>query len=140
MSNICSRTALTITQSDLYIKGENISMSIIRGACDVRPRTQGKFIFVGDEKLYVRGVTYGTFRLNEDGNENHDPQVVEQDFALMAANGLNAIRTYTVPPTWLLDTAQQHGLRVMVGLPWEQHIAFLDDKKRAREIEERVRK
>jgi len=28
----------------------------------------------------------------------------------------------------------------MVGLPWEQHIAFLDDKKRARAIEERVRK
>ncbi len=82
-------------------------MSIIRGACGVRPRVQGKFIFVGDEKLYVRGVTYGTFRLDEDGNENHDPQVVEQDFALMAANGLNAIRTYTVPPSWLLDAAQQ---------------------------------
>jgi O-antigen biosynthesis protein len=106
----------------------------------VRPRVQGKFIFVGDEKLYVRGVTYGTFRLDEDGNENHDPQVVEQDFALMAANGLNALRTYTVPPSWLLDAAQQHGLRVMVGLPWEQHIAFLDDEKRARAIEERVRK
>ncbi len=115
-------------------------MSLIRSGCGMRPRVQGKFIFVGDEKLYVRGVTYGTFRLDEDGNETHDPRVVEQDFALMAANGLNAIRTYTVPPSWLLDAAQQHGLRVMVGLPWEQHIAFLDDKKRARAIEERVRK
>ena len=73
-------------------------MSIIRGGCGIRPRVQGKFIFVGDEKLYVRGVTYGTFRLDEGGNENHDPGVVEQDFSLMAANGLNAIRTYTVPP------------------------------------------
>ena len=26
----------------------------------------------------------------------------------------------------------QHGLRVMVGLPWEQHVAFLDDPARAR--------
>src|SRR3989449_7160982 len=25
-----------------------------------RLRAQGKFLFVGDEKLYVRGVTYGT--------------------------------------------------------------------------------
>jgi GT2 family glycosyltransferase len=106
----------------------------------VRPSVQGKFIFVGDKKLYIRGVTYGTFRLDQDGNECHDPEVVERDFALMAANGLNAIRTYTVPPRWLLDIAQQHGLYVMVGLPWEQHIAFLDDKKRAASIEERVRK
>src|SRR6266446_7478103 len=112
-------------------------MSVIDG---VRPRVQGKFIFAGNEKVYVRGVTYGTFCLDEDGNEHHDPQVVERDFAQMAANGLNAVRTYTVPPLWLLDAAQRHNLRVMVGLPWEQHVAFLDDKNRAQSIEERVGK
>src|SRR5437660_11562065 len=111
-------------------------MSVIEG---VRPHVQGKFIFAGSEKVYVRGVTYGTFCTDEDGNERHAPEVVERDFAQMAANGLNAIRTYTVPPRWLLDTAQRHNLRVMVGLPWEQHVAFLDTKKRARSIEERVR-
>src|SRR5215831_422809 len=104
-----------------------------------RPKVQGKFLFVGDEKLWVRGVTYGTFRPDADGNEYHDPETVEQDFAQMADNGLNAIRTYTIPPRWLLDTAQHHGLRVMIGLPWEQHVTFLDDKKRARSIEARVR-
>ena len=50
----------------------------------------------------------------------------------MAANGVNSVRTYTVPPRWLLDLAHEHGLWVMVGLPWEQHIAFLDDRGRAR--------
>src|SRR6266487_1260965 len=104
----------------------------------MRPRVQGKFIFAGNEKVYVRGVTYGTFCPDEDGNERHAPEVVERDFAQMAANGLNAIRTYTVPPRWLLDVAQRHNLRVMVGLPWEQHVAFLDNKKRVRSIEERV--
>jgi hypothetical protein len=104
-----------------------------------RPTVQGKFLFVGDEKLWIRGVTYGTFRPDADGNEYHDPETVEQDFAQMAESGLNAIRTYTVPPRWLLDAAQRHGLRVMVGLPWEQHVTFLDDKKRARSIEARVR-
>ena len=104
-----------------------------------RPKVQGKFLFVGDEKLWIRGVTYGTFRPDADGNEYHDPETVEHDFAQMADNGLNAIRTYTVPPRWLLDAAQRHGLRVMVGLPWEQHVTFLDDKKRARSIEARVR-
>lgn len=105
----------------------------------IRPRVKGKFIFIGDEKFYVRGVTYGTFRPGEDDNYHPDPEVVEQDFACMAANGINAVRTYTVPPAWLLDAAQRHGLRVIVGLAWEQHIAFLDDKKRAGDIEERVR-
>ena len=107
------------------------------GAC--RPQVQGKFLFVGDEKLWIRGVTYGTFRPDADGNEYHDAETVEQDFAQMAESGLNAIRTYTVPPRWLLDAAQRHGLRVMVGLPWEQHVTFLDDRKRARSIEARVR-
>src|SRR5918995_1193593 len=107
-------------------------------ATDARPRVQGKFIFHGDEKLYVRGTTYGTFRPGEDGSE-YDPEVVERDFAQMAENGFNAVRTYTAPPRWLLDTAQRHGLYVMVGLPWEQHITFLDDAERARSIEQRVR-
>jgi cellulose synthase/poly-beta-1,6-N-acetylglucosamine synthase-like glycosyltransferase len=35
--------------------------------------------------------------------------------------------------------AQENGLYVMVGLPWEQHVAFLSDRKRAQAIEARVR-
>ena len=50
----------------------------------------------------------------------------------MAANGLNALRTYTVPPRWLLDAALRHGLWVMVGLAWEQHVDFLDERPACR--------
>lgn len=39
---------------------------------------------------------------------------------------------------WLLDSARKHGLYVMVGLPWEEHIAFLDQPGRAEEIKRRV--
>src|SRR5207253_4594878 len=63
----------------------------------------------------------------------------ENDLAQIATNGLNSIRTYTVPPRWLLDSAQRNGLRVMIGLPWEQHVSFLDDPRRAASIERRVR-
>jgi GT2 family glycosyltransferase len=84
----------------------------------------------------VRGVTYGTFRPDGEGNQYGSPETVEGDFGAMAAAGLNAVRTYSIPPRWLLDTALRHGLRVMVGLPWEQHVAFLD---RGKVIEERVR-
>jgi len=106
---------------------------------DAPPRVQGKFFFVGDEKLYVRGVTYGTFRPNEQGEEFPAWKVVNRDFARMAAVGVNAVRTYTPPPLWLLDVAQQHGLRIMAGLPVERSVAFLDYRKCARSIEEMVR-
>jgi GT2 family glycosyltransferase len=104
-----------------------------------RPCARGKFLFAGGEKLYVRGVTYGTFRPDANGHEFPAPDVVERDFALMAANGLNAVRTYTVPPRSLLDAARDHGLRVMVGLPVERSVAFLDYRKCARSIEALVR-
>lgn len=106
---------------------------------DVRPAIRGKFVFVGEKKLFVRGVTYGTFRPGADGNQFPAPETVDKDFALIAANGVNALRTYTVPPLWLLNLAQKHGLFVMVGLPWEQHIAFLSDPQRVRAIKERLR-
>ncbi len=104
-----------------------------------RPEVRGKFLYLGDEKLWVRGVTYGTFRPTADGTEYPNPEVVEHDFAQVAANGFNAIRTYSMPPRRLLDAAQRHSLRVMVGLSWEQHIAFFDDKERTRAIERRIR-
>ncbi|HEY4564152.1 MAG TPA: glycoside hydrolase family 2 TIM barrel-domain containing protein, partial [Thermoanaerobaculia bacterium] len=99
----------------------------------------GKFLCAGDEKLFVRGVTYGTFRPGPDGSEFQDPQKVEGDFASMSALGINAVRVYTVPPRWLLDLALRQGLRVMVGLPWEQHVAFLESASTAAAIEARVR-
>ncbi len=106
---------------------------------DHRPHALGKFIFTGDKKLYIRGVTYGPFRPDLNGDKYHNPEVVERDFAQLAANGLNAVRTYTVPPRWLLDAAEQHGLRVMVGLPVEREAMFLDDRKHTRSLEEWVR-
>jgi hypothetical protein len=39
-----------------------------RSRVGARPSLRGKFLFLGDRKLYVRGVTYGTFRPNQDGD------------------------------------------------------------------------
>ena len=104
-----------------------------------RPTTGGKFLCMGDERLYVRGATYGTFRPRHGDDAFPPPPVLEADFAAMVDNGINAVRTYTVPPRWVLDVAAARGLRIMVGLPWEQHVAFLNDRRRARSIEQRVR-
>ena len=106
-----------------------------------RPHVRGKFIFTGDEKFYVRGVSYGAFHPDATGREYHDPDVIERDFAQMAANGINTVRIpHTTPPRALLDAAQRHGLRVMVGLSAEQYLGFLiDRKKTVSEIEALVR-
>jgi len=104
-----------------------------------RPGVRGKFLYCNDQKLWVRGITYGTFRPDERGNEFHNPDRVKRDFVLIAEAGMNAIRTYTVPPRWFLDLACKQGLYVMVGLPWEQHIAFLDDSQHGLAIRKRVR-
>jgi len=81
----------------------------------------------------VRGVTYGTFRLL-DGFPFPPRERARRDFAAMAEAGANAVRTYVPPPLWLLDLAEEHGLKVMAGIAWEQHVAFLDDPRLAKEI------
>lgn len=74
-----------------------------RGGLQGRVRVEGKFLRAGSRKLYLRGVTYGPFRPDEAGCEYHTPEQVDRDFALMARAGFNTVRTYTVPPRWLLD-------------------------------------
>src|SRR5437016_12700171 len=102
----------------------------------MRPRVRGKFIWVGEEKLYVRGVTYGTFRPDESGNQYHDHEKINRDFALMAANGINAVRVYNTPPVSLMNTAQRYGLSVMLDLAAHQYGGFLTDKNGAPDITE----
>ena len=108
----------------------------------VRPQARGKFLFAGDSKVLIRGVTYGAFRPDAAGREYHEPDVIERDFAQIAAAGFNAVRIpHTTPPPALLDAAARHGLRVMIGLSAEQYLGFLiDGKKRQGEIADLIRR
>src|SRR5260370_7445904 len=92
-------------------------------------RVRGKFFFAGERKFWVKGVTYGRFAVGSHGTQFPERDVVTRDFRLMAEMGATVVRVFTPPPVWLLDRAAEAGLRVLVGLPWSQHIAFLDDRK-----------
>ena len=71
-----------------------------------RPSVVGKFIFIGADKFYIKGVSYGAFRPDANKCEYYDSAQIEQDFALMAAHGFNTVRIpHTVPPRSLLDIA-----------------------------------
>ena len=97
-------------------------------------RVHGKFFFAGETKHFVKGVTYGPFAPGAHGSQFPERGTVERDFALMRGAGVNTVRVFTVPPVWLLDLAEQAGLQVLVGLPWTQHVAFLDSPAIKNEI------
>ncbi|MGH8007370.1 MAG: glycosyltransferase, partial [Candidatus Binatia bacterium] len=95
---------------------------------------KGKFFFVEGEKFFLKGVTYGPFAVGSHGAPFPERPMVERDFALMRELGANTLRVFTLPPLWLLDMAGEHGLRVMVGIPWAEHVAFLDSPALLQEI------
>jgi len=101
-------------------------------------RVHGKFFFLGENKYFIKGVTYGPFPPGSHGAQFPEYPVVETDFALMAEAGINTVRVFTVPPIWLLDAAVEAGLKLLVGLPWSQHVAFLDSAATQDEIQEMV--
>jgi O-antigen biosynthesis protein len=90
----------------------------VRATGGGRPEVDGKFLRVDGERFYVRGVTYGTFAETELGLF---PELkrVEEDFAAMAAVGINTVRTYTVPGLEILDLAQAAGLKLLMGVWWD---------------------
>ncbi len=103
-----------------------------------RPRASGKFLFRGDEKLFLRGVSYGPFAYGSHGAQFPERDMVRRDFALMRDLGANSLRTFTSPPAWLLDLAADYDLLVLVGLPWTEHVCFLDEPEVVKDIREQV--
>ena len=52
-----------------------------------RINVRGKFLFLGEEKFWIKGVTYGTFKPDESGELFPTQEVVKADFAAMHASG-----------------------------------------------------
>ncbi|MCP9819745.1 glycosyltransferase [Synechococcus sp. Cruz-9H2] len=97
-------------------------------------RTAGKFFVRGEAKVYPKGVSYGPFKEASHGRQFPEKEQVVRDFALMRELGVNCLRTYTSPPAWLLELAEQWNLLVMAGIPWAEHVTFLDSKAVQKEI------
>jgi hypothetical protein len=73
----------------------------------------------------VKGVTYGTFAPDEDGNQFPSRERVTADFRLMKMHGFNSVRVYTVPPRFtarLLDVARDAALRRRLGDAWRDRV------------------
>lgn len=82
------------------------------------PRVDGKFLRVGGERFWVKGVTYGTFRPNEQGEPYPPFDRLRDDFARMAEAGINTVRLYTPPSERIADAAAEAGLYLIPDVCW----------------------
>ncbi len=99
-----------------------------------RAQSDGKFLRVDGTVFLIRGVSYGTFAPRQDGHQFPELEQVRADFSVMSGAGINTIRTYTIPPPDVLDAAAERGLRIMAGVAWPHHVAFVDDRRLRRAI------
>ena len=106
---------------------------------NTRIRAVAKFFFEGDQKFFLKGVTYGPFKPDAEGNYLGTPEQAKVDLGLMRQMGLNVVRIYHVPPLWFLDVCGEAGMRVLITLPWAKHVEFLRERKARNEIATAVR-
>ena len=104
-----------------------------------RIRVRAKFFFEGEKKFFIKGVTYGPFAPDANGEYFGDPAKLARDLALMRDTGVNLVRVYYVPPVWFLDACAEARIRVLVTIPWAEHIEFINNTKIRREAVKAVR-
>jgi O-antigen biosynthesis protein len=110
------------------------------GRAAERFRVDGKFLRRGTSRLRLKGVTYGPFAPNDDGDPWPSPQQLQQDLEQWSELGVNALRVYHVPPAWLLERLSAHcGIGVHVDIPWSKHLCFLDSAQAQRDARHAVR-
>jgi GT2 family glycosyltransferase len=102
-------------------------------------RVRAKFFFEGEKKWFIKGVTYGPFAPDAEGHFVGDPEKSRRDFTLMQAMGVNLLRIYHIPPRWFLDLAKEFRLRVLISIPWAEHVEFLNNPKIRRQVEQTIR-
>jgi len=105
-----------------------------------RVTVDGKFFRLGEKKFYAKGIAYGPFAPNAAGQLFASPQQTAADFAQIRELGANVIRTYHVPAKWFLDLAESQNLRVLIDIPWNRHLCFLDSSEYRAQACEAVRR
>lgn len=98
-------------------------------AAPSRPRVSvdGKFFRLGEQKFYIKGVAYGPFAPDpQESCTFASRDQTASDFNQIRNLGANVVRVYDLPPPWMLDLALEHGLKLLVDIPWNKHLCFLD--------------
>jgi beta-galactosidase/beta-glucuronidase len=118
---------------------DRIALPSSAAAAEGRWRVEGPWLRDGcGRKVMMRGVTYGPFKPNKAGLPWPEDAQLRNDIAHIASLGFNTVRVYEPPSDLLLDCCREHGLRMMVGVPWTQHVDFFRDGWAAADAIERI--
>ncbi len=104
-------------------------------ASQPRVTVDGKFFRLGENKFFVKGVAYGPFPPNPQGQPFPTVEQTAADLSQIIELGANVIRVYDIPPSWLLDLAQERGLKVFIDVPWNRHLCLDSEQRRAEALE-----
>ncbi len=136
---------IDINDGPLPTAGQNATVSGVRQGASPslnghgRVCRDGKFLSRGGRRFRIKGVTYGPFAPDAHGVQFGSPRTVAADLSQMTAAGINALRTYHVPPAWLLELVDERQLGVLVDVPWSKHLCFLGDARAECEARAAVR-
>src|SRR5690242_15052264 len=84
-----------------------------------RLKVDGRLFTCNHERIRLRGVTYGPFAPNLQGDPFPSAAQALEDLVQLSDLGFNALRVYHVPPEWLIDLVSSQGtLGVIVDVPW----------------------
>lgn len=101
----------------------------------LRVMVAGKFLQLADgTPHFVRGVSYGPFKPNTRGEPFPEDARLVADLQHIAALGFNTVRLYELPTSTVLREVEALGLRLIVGIPWTEHVDFLADRALCRKI------
>lgn len=99
----------------------------------------GKSLRMGGRHWFLNAVSYGPF------DPARGEERLASDFATIRSLGFNAVRIYGLPSQAMLGEARANALKLLVGIPWTDHVDFLhqpsghDDSEAVVEIKRCVR-
>ena len=137
MLELARRTVRALPEWTRTVKSVSPQVCQRLGTPVERLSVDGKFFARGPQRVRLFGVTYGPFRPATADEPFPPAAVVREDFQKILALGANAIRTYHVPPEWLLELSTDR-MGMLVDVPWSKHLCFLDSAAHRREARDAV--
>src|SRR4249920_3323755 len=86
----------------------SVHHNVVEAAPD-RLHVNGRLFVRNNQRVWLRGVTYGPFAPNSQGDPFPPRRVVRDDLTQMTEAGFNTLRAYHLPPQWFLEAVTATG-------------------------------
>ncbi|HXT58298.1 MAG TPA: glycosyltransferase [Pirellulales bacterium] len=91
------------------------------------PKIEAKFLRVNGRRFWAKGVTYGSFAANDEGEPFPPFAQLRDDFAQMREAGINTVRLYAPPSDRIADAAADAGLHLIPDICWGPRYCQIDE-------------